>query len=183
MASTVTPAADGRTNRTGPFVGKPAAEPLHWLPSLDVGTVTGQNQAAWSVTATGSYVLLAGEFPRVNGVKQQGLARFAVSAIAPDKQGPRTSIVPTLTPGTRGVVRVSWTSTWDRDNRRLTYEVLRGATVVGTLRADTAWWSLPQLSVTDSTAAPGTTQSYRVRVKDAFGNTVTGAAVSAVVPT
>ena len=183
MASTVTPAADGRTNGTGPFAGRAAAESLHWLPTVAAGSFTGQNQAAWSVTGTRDYVLLGGEFPRVNGVAQQGLARFAVSAIAPDKQGPRTpGPVPTVTPGTRGVVRVSWTATWDRDNRRLTYEVLRGSTVVGTLRVDTAWWNTPTLQVTDTAAAPGSTQGYRVRVKDAFGNTVTGAPVSVVVP-
>lgn len=183
MASTVTPAADGRRNVSGPFVNRPAAEPLHWLPTLDAGAVTGQNQAAWSVTATSQYVLLAGEFPKVNNIKQQGLARFAVSAVAPDTQGPRNGPVPTLTGRGRGVVQVAFPATYDRDNRRLTYEVVRGSTVVGTLQVDSAWWNLPSLTVTDSTATPGSTQSYRVRVRDGVGNSLSGTAVSIVVPT
>jgi hypothetical protein len=182
--STSLPAADGRTNTSGPFAGRPAAEPLHWLPSLDVGTFTGQSQAAWSVTGTTSYVLLGGEFPRVNGIAQQGLARFAVSAIAPDKDGPRGSagLTPTLTPVSRGTVRVTWKATWDRDNRALRYEVLRGSTVITTVTADSAWWNLPQLTVTDSAAPPGTTQTYRIRVRDAFGNVVSNPSASVVVP-
>lgn len=184
MGSTTTPAADGRKNTSGPFTGRPAAEPLHWLPSLLPGSFTGQNQAAWSVTATSSYVLLGGEFPRVNNVPQQGLARFAVSAVAPDQQGPQSSpaLTPTLTGAGPGAVKAVWTSTWDRDNRRLTYELLRGSTVARTVAGDSAWWSKPQLTATDTTAPRGTVQSYRVRVRDAFGNTLYSGTASITVP-
>lgn len=184
MAATNTPAASGLTNGAGPFAGRPAAEPLHWLPSLDAGSFTGQTQAAWSVTATSQYVLLGGEFPRVNGRAQQGLARFGVASVAPNKEGPRgdPTLTPTLTPVSRGTVRVGWTATWDRDNRRLSYEVLRGSTVLATLPGDATWWSRPAMAYTDSAAPPGTTQSYRIRVRDAFGNVVANPASSIVVP-
>lgn len=184
MASTAAPAADGRKNTSGPFTGRPAAEPLHWLPTLTGGSFTGQNQAAWTVTANASYVLLGGEFPTVNNVAQQGLARFAVSTIAPDKQGPRgaSTLTPTLSGAGPGAVKAVWTSTWDRDNRRLTYELLRGTTVVKTVAGDSAWWSKPQLTATDTTAPRGTVQSYRVRVRDPLGNILHSAAASITVP-
>src|SRR4029079_8023430 len=86
-----------------------------------------------------------------------------------------------------GTLRVSWLSAWDRDNQRLTYEVLRGANlnsavVVKTLTADTNWWTRPKLSFNDSTAPAGSTQTYRIRVKDPKGNTVTSATGTGTIP-
>ena len=64
-----------------------------------MGTFTGQYQAGWNVTGNNDYVVFGGEFPRVNGVAQQGLVRFAKRPIAPKTEGPRfaaTPFVPTL---------------------------------------------------------------------------------------
>lgn len=184
MASRNTGSVSGRTNTSGPFAGRPAADPLHWLPTIDAGTFTGQGQGAWSVTGNGRYLVLGGEFPRVNGIKQQGLARFAISDTAPDLQGPQgsTALTPTLAAVGTGTVRVTWTSTWDRDNEVLTYEVLRGSTVIQTLTGAATWWAKPQLQITDPTAPSGTTQSYRIRVKDAFGNAVSAPSATIAVP-
>ena len=71
------------------WFGNPDPTQLDWYPTLTTGTYTGQNQAAWSVTGNTSYVALGGEFPTVNGTAQQGLVRFAVRSIAPNKVGPR----------------------------------------------------------------------------------------------
>ncbi len=53
-------------------------------------------------TGNSDYVVFGGEFPRVNGVGQQGLVRFAKRPIAPGaSEGPRfaaTPLVPTLVP-------------------------------------------------------------------------------------
>jgi PKD repeat protein len=86
-----------------------------------------------------------------------------------------------------GVVRVSWKGAWDRDNRRLTYTVLRGASLassvpVATLTTDVAWWNRPTLSFTDYTAPGGSTQTYRIRVQDPLGNTVNSNPTSGTVP-
>ena len=45
----------------------------------------------WSVTGNAEYVVYGGEFPTVNGIAQQGLVRFAVKTIAPNKVGPDLS--------------------------------------------------------------------------------------------
>jgi PKD repeat protein len=178
------------TNATwGHFDGMPAADILHWLPTVALGTYTGQFQGAWTVAANEDYVVLGGEFPRVNGRDQYGLVRFAKKENAPNNdqiQG-YPELQPTLTPMGPGSVRVGWTAAWDRDNRRLTVEVLRGATtatstVLARFETDTNWWTRPPLGFIDTTAPPGSTQTYRIRVRDPFGNGFAGPSTSVVIP-
>jgi PKD repeat protein len=177
-------------NESGTFIGQRAPDVLHWTPYLDVGTYTGQSQAAWTVEGNSQYVVLGGEFPRVNGVAQQGLVRFAVRSLAPNKQGPLrgTDLTPTVGAVGPGSLRVSWTAAYDRDNRHLTYQVLRGATlaasqVIATLSRDNAWWNRPGVSIVDTTAPAGSGQTYRIRVRDDLGNVVTGNPTTGTVPT
>jgi hypothetical protein len=66
--NTVAPYAD--------FGGEPAPTLYSWYPDFNTGTVTGQLQGPWTVVVAGRYVAYAGEFTRVNGHAQQGLARF-----------------------------------------------------------------------------------------------------------
>jgi hypothetical protein len=181
LAFSAGPGAQGQVNLNGTFAGRPAPELLHWLPTIDSGTFTGQGQGAWSVAGNSQYVVLGGEFPRINFTGQQGLARFAVRALAPNTQGPQTpaDLVPTLTAVGPNQMKINWTASWDRDNRRLTYEVLRGtnvatAAVVGTVSADSAWWSKPALTFTD-TGVPAGSVTYRIRAKDALNNSLVGA--------
>ena len=188
-AVAVTTDSLGNTNVGGNFAGRPAPNLLHWLPTLATGTYTHQTQAAWSVTSTSKYVLLGGEFPSINGVAQQGLARFAVKDSAPNLEGPQgyATLAPTATAVAPGAVRLSWTAAWDRDNTRLTYELLRGAqlgtaTVLTTGVLDTNWWTRPAMAFTDTSAPPGSAQSYRVRVKDPFGNTMISTTTATTVP-
>jgi len=189
LAQTAARGPNNAINVSGRFLNKPAPMPLHWLPTLTGGSFTGTSQAAWSVAGNANYVVLGGEFPRVNGTAQQGLVRFAVRAIAPNRQGPQggSEMTPTLASAGAHTLRISWKAAWDRDNKRLTYQVLRGptasgATVVHTRTADTQWWNRPTLSFNDSTAAGGSSQTYRIRVTDPLGNVVTSAAATATVP-
>jgi PKD repeat protein len=171
------------------FHGMTAAQPLHWLPTLTGGTYTGLGQAAWSVATNGDYTVLGGEFPRVNGTDQQGLVRFAKRAISPlvDPVQNYTELTPTLTPLGAGTIRVGWKAAWDRDNARVTVEVLRGdttatSTVLKTFTTNTSWFNRPPLGFVDATAPPGTTQTYRIRVKDPFGNGFAGPPATVTVP-
>ncbi|GAA4092983.1 hypothetical protein [Actinomadura miaoliensis] len=161
---------------------QPVPSLLHWFPTLTAGTFTGQSQAAWAVTGNSEYVAMGGEFPRVNGVAQQGLVRFAVKAKAPNKSGPVKAelAAPKAVAGVSGV-KVSWQATWDMDNNNLTYEVLRdnGTTPVGTVSKASTFWTKPSLSFTD-TKAPKGKHTYKIRVKDPLGNVVTSAASNEV---
>jgi PKD repeat protein len=183
-------APDGRTNSGGSFAGRPAPEALHWLPSLAAGDYTGQAQAAWSAVGNEQYLVLGGEFPSINGVAQQGLARFAVRAIAPNADGPQgtgSTLAPTMTATAPGTVRGTFTAAFDRDNNRLTYELLRGpqlstTVVVASSAANSSWFSRPLLALSDPAAPPGTSQSYRIRVTDPLGNRMVGPTVVTSVP-
>ena len=126
------------TNREGNyhnFVGNPAPSLLNFFPQMSQGSYTGQSQAAWTVqgSSDGKYVVYGGEFPRVHSSNQQGLVRFAIKDIAPNKQGPKATgtsssnpFVVTLTQPLPRQVRVAWTANYDWDNSNLTYSVFRG---------------------------------------------------------
>ena len=167
------------------WFGNPSPTQLDWYPTLTIGTYTGQNQAAWSVTGTSQYISLGGEFPTVNGTAQQGLTRFAISSLAPNKVGPRpaTGLTPTLSSPSAGTVKLAWTGTFDQDNQALTYKVIRDgntASPVYTTTVNSTFWQIPSLSFTD-TGVPGGTHSYRIYVTDPFGNQMTGSTVSVAV--
>ena len=158
--------------------GTPAPVELDWYPDLTGGTFTGQGQAAWSVTGNASYVAYGGEFPTVNGKPQQGLVRFAVRSLAPNKQGPKASwtLTPTALSKAPASIDLRWETTFDPDNLALTYRVQRDAKTIATITWGSNFWERPTLSVTDRVTG---THSYRVLVSDPFGNTVTSAAITA----
>ena len=164
------------------FEGTPAPSLLNWHPDINTGTYTGQGQGPWNVEANSEYVLYGGEFTIVNNKRQQGLSRFAVPTIAPNKEGPRvtdtsfvaSTFVPAVVSLAAGTARVAWTSAYDRDNEELKYEVLRDGVSVKTIRASSADWNLPNLGWTDTGLTNGQSYSYRIRVSDPFGNSRTG---------
>jgi hypothetical protein len=164
------------------FQGQPAPSLLVWFPVLDIGSASGQSQGPWAVTGNDRYVVLAGEFKHVNGRAQQGMVRFAVSSIAPDKRGPQatgTDFQPTLSSPLPGQVKVSIPANWDQDNSNLTYRIYRdgSATPVTTFSRVSTFWNRPVLTYVD-TLVPGGTHSYRVTATDPFGNVVTSPTVS-----
>lgn len=163
------------------FEGKPRPTLLHYYPDINTGTYTGQGQGPWHVTANSEYVLYGGEFTIVNNKRQQGLVRFPASSIAPNKEGPRlqgAEFVPTLTSPLPGTIKVSWTSNYDRDNEKLTYQVLRNGVSVATLTGLSSEWKRPTMSWTDTGRTSGTSYTYQIKVTDPFGNTRTGNSAS-----
>jgi PKD repeat protein len=167
------------------FAGRPCATLLDWYPQISPGTISGVDQGAWSVTGNRQYISLGGEFPAVNGTAQQGLVRFAIRSIAPNKSAPLSaaSLVPTATSTQRGQARVQWQTTWDRDDADLTYSLFRdgGTTPIYTVTRTSRFWDLPYLSYTDTGLTPGSTHTYRIGVTDPYGNSITVAKGPAVV--
>jgi hypothetical protein len=173
--------------RYADFGGLPAPRPLIWFPDLTPGTYTGQTQAAWSVAANSSYVVLGGEFPAVNGTKQQGLVRFAISSLAPNKQGPMAKpadLAVQATPAGPGQVQVTYRTTWDRDNELLRYTVKRTdlTTPLTVLPFYSRFWRISTGAYQDSGLISGRTYTYQVTATDPFGNSVSSARVSATAP-
>ena len=173
------------TITNGNFRGQPAGSLLPWFPTMTPGTFTGQAQAGWSVTGNGQYVVYGGEFPRVNGVGQQGLVRYALPGIAPNKVGPVASaaLTPTVISPTPGMTRVTWRATSDQDNENLTYRVYRdGGTTPGV--RGRAGLHLVEHPVDDRGSTPRSPRArtrYRVSATDAFGNTVRSSSTSVTV--
>jgi hypothetical protein len=157
-----------------------------WLPDYLTGTYTGQGQAAWTVTGNNSYVVEGGEFPAVNGLAQQGLTRFAVKTLAPNKQSPRvnsTNFVPNLSQASATTARVTWDTNWDRDDDSLTYTVLRNGVQVYSTSASSIYWNRPMIGFTDTGLVAGQTYTYAVNATDDDGNIAHGATVSFTMPT
>ena len=156
------------------FTGLPHAGVLAWNPSMAFGNVTSSQQAAWTAVGSGNYLAFGGEFPRVNGVAQQGLTRYALPAAAPRKMGPVyvPGSDPIATSKESGVVRVTFVGLWDRDDSTLTYDLYRDNTKVTTM-SDVAstFWNQPNLGFSDIGRTPGASHRYQVRVTDSAGNT------------
>jgi hypothetical protein len=182
VQGTITTDTHGYTN----WAGTPRPGLLDWYPDINTGTFTGINQGGWSVAGNSQYVLYGGEFTRVNNIPQQGIVRFAVKNIAPNKDAPRLSganYVPTVRSLAPGTARIAWPADWDRDNAKLKYDVIRnGATTapVYTTTVNSNFWILPAMTFTDTGLTPGSTYTYRIRVTDPFGNVVNGNNVSIV---
>ena len=140
----------------------------------------------WTVTGNSSYVVYGGEFPKVNGVPQQGLVRYAVRSLAPNKQGPRlsgASLAPTLSTSTPGAVKLTWPGNCDRDDSTLTYQVFRNNTSTKVFQADQTarFWETKPMRFTDTGLTPGSTVQYLVRTLDPSGNLASSTWVSATV--
>ena len=163
---------------------------VNWLPEMAIGTFTGQYQAGWDVTGNADYVVVGGEFPRVNGVNQQGLVRFARrSLLTPQQrqQGPRflnNEIVPTLVPTSPTSVRVSWLAGFDRDDLALTTRSSgRASRRPATRRPPTRTGGrLPSLGFVDTGLTPGQTYGYRIVVRDSDNHVVNGATRNVTMP-
>ncbi len=169
------------------FSGQPHTTQLDWYPTLTAGTVSDARQAAWTTVAGAGYLAVGGEFPTANGVGQQGLVRYAISSIAPNKVGPSALSAPTVTRlpaltagGTArwgdhaatGRLRVSWTAAWDQDNARLSYAVYRDGLSRPLFRTtdDSSFDRRRTLGFVDTGLIPGSLHSYRVVVTDPYGN-------------
>lgn len=174
--------------RYSSFAGKPAPSLLNWFPDFTAGTFTGLSQATWSVAANSQYVVYGGEFTNVNGIAQQGLVRFAVASLAPNKMGPiasGASLVPSATATSTGGIELDWTADADEDNSALTYSIFRNgdsSQPVAVLTSDSSVWRRPQMTWTDTDVVPGQTYSYRIAVSDAFGNSVIGDGATVTTP-
>jgi len=191
-ALAVTKAATGTVNPNGQpgsaygnFAGQPAPSLYNWFPQVSIGEETDLSQGAWSVRGNSKYVVLGGEFTRVNGKLQQGLVRMAIPTLAPNLRGPQVTgadIAPTATPQADGKVLVSWKANSDQDDQLLGYDVIRSGRVVKTMTATSQFWNRPTVSTTDASGKAGVTYAYSVRVRDPHGNTVTSPSVSVTYP-
>lgn len=153
-----------RKHLTAQAVDDPAM--LGWLPDTNDGIGEPVGPRALTVSSRGGHDFLwvGGEFTTVNGVAQQSLTRFADS---PDTGAPSAPVV-SLSAPRAGEVRVTWRSSLDLDDSRLTYRVYRdgGSTPVHTTTGSSLFFSRPQLTFTDTNVVAGRSYSYRITASD-----------------
>ena len=159
--------------RYADFAGNPASTVLHWYPEFTPGTYTDSNMAGWCVDGDDKYVVIAGEFTRVNNVQQQGIVRFAFRDAGAANDAPRlgaANFVPDVTSPAAGTAQISFVSNWDRDDEELTYWVQReGAGTIGTYSSKSVFYRQPTITHLDEGLTPGSTQRYRIVATDPQG--------------
>ena len=195
IAFTSTAKGTVQTNRQTGYAnlaGNPAPSLRAWFPNLKGGDGgDGSDQAAWAVTGSGDYVVMAGEITAVNNEPQSGIARFARVPISPDTQGPRLSgddWVPKVQSTGPGAAQVSIGSNWDRDDLTLKYTITMD-TGAGTASrnvynksSQALEWNLPTLTASVANLQPGATYRFRVFATDPAGNQAASPFVSYTVP-
>lgn len=148
----------------------------NWFPKLNNGTVSGQNQGAWSIKGTSKYIVLGGEFTTVNGIPQQGLVRFTTPANgAPENMGPQgtsSGMTPSITTSDSTGRTLSWKSNYDLDDHTLTYKVIRDGKTLTTFTKSSTYYSRPQVTWKDKTAKVGVGYRYQIYVADPDKNAV-----------
>jgi hypothetical protein len=168
----------GYTNNTG----QPAPSLLNWYPQINIGTYTGLVQGPWSVTGNSQYLSYGGEFTQVNGKNQEGLVRFGVPGVAPNRVGPQLVGTAWGTPSVSRVGNVATVSVrrnFDYDNSTLTYRLYREGTVAAVAETSVTadWWQTGTVSLKDPASPVGA--KYRVAAVDPFGNIVDTAGLRA----
>ncbi len=152
------------------WAGYQAPSIVNWFPVLNTGSFSGSHQGAWSVRGTSKYVVLGGEFTTVNGQQQQGLVRFTTPGNgAPGKLGPVGSsngMTPHVVTNNSTGRTLAWLANYDRDDRDLTYKVLRDGKVVATLVRASSFYHRPQLTWKDKSAKLGVGYHYQIFVQD-----------------
>ncbi|NAS25160.1 hypothetical protein GT755_26185 [Herbidospora sp. NEAU-GS84] len=156
---------------------------LHWFPNSAPGTTYPWVQGPWAMANDGTYLWAGGDFTEVNDVAQQGLTRWTFHETSPDVGGPLQAGfgAPTALAAGGGKVTIRWGATWDLDNRKVRYEVLRNdGQVACTAEAFSVFWNLPNLTCQDTGRTPGATHTYRVRAIDPYNNRVSSPNSAAV---
>jgi trimeric autotransporter adhesin len=174
------PESDPRFSWHAAIVGQDAdtGEQVGFYPQVSGRpSVQGSLNNSRAMATDGSQMFVGGGFLNVLGYgAQQNLIRFVPKGVNVSTAPGRPARPTVTTAG--GDATVTWTGVFDRDDRDLTYSVLRGGgnTPITTLAADSPWWNEPTLGYTDTAVNPGQTVSYRIRVTDGMSAPVTSTA-------
>jgi hypothetical protein len=140
-----------------------------WFPDTN-----GQPLGPRTMATDGTQLWVGGDFTTVNNQPQQGITRFTAG---PDPNNPNRPSPPTATSPSRGTVRLTWPATLDDDDWDLVYRVYRdgGATPIYTSPpVRSTFWIRPTVTFNDTGLVPGSTHTYRVEPKEAFGPNIGG---------
>jgi hypothetical protein len=133
-----------------------------WFPNTDAGGTTEVGPLAFA--SGGNDLWVGGDFSRVNGTLQQGLARFTNAA---GGTRPALPAAPKVSSTRAGKATVSFPTVVDADNISLIYSLFRGTTRVASWKRNSDSWTKPVVTTfTDTKLKSGKTISYHVQVSD-----------------
>ena len=145
----------------------------HWAPNTNA--VTGSNPVGPQVISNdGNQVFVGGDFTRVNGQLQQGIARFGRTSNA----APLRPEAPTVLSTGVGQATITWPAVYDPDDGTLTYNLYRGSNLISSQTVESYPWSRPTMRYDDSGRPPGSTASYYLRVTDGTATTAASTSTS-----
>ncbi|MFI5709496.1 fibronectin type III domain-containing protein [Kribbella sp. NPDC051620] len=133
-----------------------------WYPNTDAGGTTDVGPLAFA--SGGNDLWVGGDFTKVNGTIQQGLARFTNAA---GGSRPGLPAAPKVSSTVKGKATVSFPTVVDADNISLIYSLFRGTTKVASWKRNSYSWTKPVVTTfTDTKVKSGKTFSYHVQVSD-----------------
>ncbi|MEO7259964.1 MAG: LamG domain-containing protein [Jatrophihabitantaceae bacterium] len=139
-----------------------------WYPNTDGGpNKTGLGPRV--MAAYGGQLFVGGEFTTVNGLPQQGFARF--NPATGDLASPSRPAPPTAVVRAGGKVSIYVQTPLDTDDTHLSVRLYRdsGSTPIATTAVNSLFWKRPVLTFSDDALAAGTSHSYTADVKETFG--------------
>jgi len=139
-----------------------------WYPNTDGGpNKTGLGPRVMATDGTRLFV--GGEFTTVNGLPQQGLARFDPGT--GDLASPGRPAPPTAVARAGGKVTISVQTPLDTDDLNLTVRLYRdgGSVPIATAAVRSLFWKRPVLTFSDDRLPVGSKHSYTADVKETNG--------------
>ena len=133
-----------------------------WFPNTDAGGTTKVGPLAFA--SGGNDLWVGGDFLKVNGKVQAGLAKFAN---IPGGASPAVPKGPSANTAVAKQVTVTFTDTYDLDNSLLTYNIFRGTTNISSRKLDTFYWQTRKtISFVDTGVKSGQKVGYHIEVHD-----------------
>jgi hypothetical protein len=139
-----------------------------WYPNTDGGpNNTGLGPRV--MATDGSQLFVGGEFTTVNGLPQQGLARF--NPATGDLASPSRPATPTAVARAGGKVTIYVQAPLDTDDVHLSVRLFRdgGSTPIASTAVKSLFWKRPVVTFSDDALAIGSTHSYTVDTKETSG--------------
>jgi hypothetical protein len=137
-----------------------------WYPDLNAGPNLGPRAMA----TDGRQLYVGGDFTLVDGVKQQGIARFTSTT---DYPTPKPA-APQVTSTSSGTVTVTTTPPVDPDDPDLVMQLFRngGTSPVATADVESLFWRQPTVKWVLTGLPPGNSEQFRVRAVERYGHGV-----------
>jgi hypothetical protein len=131
----------------------------NWYPNTNGGP-NGAGLGPRVIATDGNQLFVGGEFTTVNGLQQQGFARF--SPATGDLAAPARPATPTAVATAGGKVSIYVQAPLDTDDTDLTIRLYRdgGAVPIAAVPVHSLFWKQPAVAFTDNSLALGSTHTY-----------------------